>query len=71
MRILELERYAQENGFDSVKFKFTDLKGISHTGQWLDAYMGLFIVEGNDGFITVDQWRTIAGDRIEFEVISE
>ena len=27
MRILELQQYAQDNGFDSLKFKFTNLLG--------------------------------------------
>jgi hypothetical protein len=55
MNLYQCERYAQENGFDSVKF-------VAHfpTGnrecKWLDAYFGFFEIEGmNGGFVTTKQ----------------
>jgi hypothetical protein len=58
MNILELELYAQDKGFDSVRFKFIDKSGREQIGVWLDAYMGMFrIVTASDrGFLTTKQW---------------
>lgn len=72
MRILELQEYAKDNGFDSLKFKFTNLKGETKTGQWIDAYFGLFRIDGmaDNEFMSVGQWRNLVGDSsIEFQVI--
>jgi hypothetical protein len=71
MRILELQEYAKDNGFDSVKFKYTDLLGTERTGKWIDAYFGFFTVEGmpDNELVSVSSWRKIAGDQIEFEII--
>jgi hypothetical protein len=69
MRIDELQSYAEQNGFDSVKFKFTNLKGEDKTCKWLDAYMGIFKIDGNNGFMTVKQWKEFTGDIFEFEII--
>ncbi len=69
MKIDELCEYAKNNGFDSLKFKFTNLKGEEKTGQWLDAYFGMFMFEGDKGFITVSQWKEITDDIFEFEII--
>jgi hypothetical protein len=71
MRILELQEYAKDNGFDSLKFKFTNLLGQEKKGQWKDAYFGFFWIEGMDEntFMTVSQWRQQVGDEmIEFEI---
>lgn len=54
MDIYECEREAQKIGFDSAKFKARFPAGVFDC-RWLDAYMGLFIVdvEGmRDGFVT-------------------
>ncbi len=69
MRIDELCAYAQNNGYDKLKFRFTNLRGEVINCQWLDAYMGLFRVEGDEGFITVGQWKELTGDCFEFEVV--
>ena len=71
MRILELQEYAKDNGFDSLKFKFTNLFGQEKKGHWIDAYFGFFWIEGMDEntFMTVSQWRQQVGDElIEFEL---
>ncbi len=71
MRILELKEYAKDNGFDSLKFKFTNLLGQVKKGHWIDAYYGFFWVEGmeENTMMTVSQWREqLADDAIEFEV---
>jgi hypothetical protein len=36
--------------------------------KWLDAYFGMFIIEGNNGFLTVKQWKETVGDVFEFHV---
>jgi hypothetical protein len=69
MGILELEAYAIDKGFDSVKFKFIDINGTERTGKWLDAYMGLFLIDDIKGFNTVSNWRKVFKDSIEFEPI--
>jgi hypothetical protein len=69
MRILELQKYAEDNGFDSVRFKFIGPTGKIVTCQWLDAYMGLFKVDGQNGFVTVNQFIELFGMTHEFELI--
>lgn len=66
MRILELQKYAQENGFDSLEFKFTNILGKELNGRWIDAYFGLFWIEGMDEntFMTVNQFRQEVGDEL-------
>lgn len=71
MKIDELCAYAQKNGFDSVKFKFTNLLGEEKKCYWLDAYLGFFAIEGNEGFITVNQWKEVTKDIFEFEIIKD
>ena len=68
MRIDELCEYAKDHGFDNLRFKFTNLKGDVKHCMWLDAYLGLFRIDGNDGFITVKQWKELAGDAFDFEI---
>jgi hypothetical protein len=72
MRILELQEYAKEKGFNSLKFKFTNLSGDVVEGKWLDAYYGFFRIYGmeDNQTVTVAQWRKAFGDgAIEFEPI--
>mgnify|MGYP000524126137 CR=1 FL=1 len=54
MNIYQCQKYAKQNGFDSVKFT-TDFPIGTRTCKWLDAYFGMFTIEGiTDGaFITV------------------
>jgi hypothetical protein len=54
MNIYQCQKYAQKNGFDSVKFIAGFPSGPTHC-KWLDAYFGLFEAEKIDGFLTVDQ----------------
>ena len=69
MKIDELQSYAEKNGFDSVKFKFTNLQGEEKRCEWLDAYFGLFKFEGGEGFISISQWKELTGDCFDFEII--
>lgn len=66
MKIDELCAYAEEHGFDSLEFEFTNLLGEVIKCKWLDAYLGIFKIAGNDGFITTQQWKNITGDVFEF-----
>lgn len=69
MKIDELREYAKQHGFDSLKFEFTNLSGEIKKCQWLDAWHGFFIIDGSDGFITVEQWKQVTCDIFEFRVI--
>lgn len=72
MRILELQAYAEDHGFDSVKFKFISPNGQEMRGKWVDAHFGLFRIDGmkDNEFLTVHQFRELFGDnQVEFEVI--
>ena len=73
MRILELQEYAKEHGINSLKFDFINFNGDLKKGRWIDAYYGLFWVEGisENEMITVTQWRMEVGDSIEFNVINQ
>jgi len=71
MKIDELCAYAEDNGWDSLRFKFTNLNNQVINCQWLDAYAGLFRVEGENSFITVRQWKRETGDIFDFEIIKE
>jgi len=54
--IHDLEYYAKDEGFDSLEFT---IHGLDRTlkAKWLDAYMGLFKIEGQDGFHMVNDWH--------------
>lgn len=71
MSILQLQEYAKDNGFDSLKFKFKNLLGQEKKGHWIDAYFGFFWIESMDEntFMSVSKWRKLVGDElIEFEI---
>lgn len=61
------QRYAEKNGFDSIRFKVSFPLGPQE-GRWLDAYMGLIKFDSMDGFVTVDQMDGLAPD-VEIELI--
>ena len=70
MRILELQKLAQEKGYDSLRFRFKTLLGTENTGKWEDAYFGIFKIDGSSGLCSVSGWRKEFGDELfEFEVI--
>lgn len=57
MNILQCQKMAEDIGFDSAEF---DLVGPNKTlkCKWLDAYMGMFTVEGHgDDFLMVSQFQ--------------
>jgi hypothetical protein len=56
---LRFQKYAESNGFDSVKFTAL-LPSGPRNGRWLDAYFGLVMFDGMDGFVTVDQLDEVA-----------
>lgn len=67
MNITELMQYAQEN--DEVDFEFVNLKGEIVKGRTLDAFMGLFKIGDNKGFITEKNWKELTGDIFDFKII--
>jgi hypothetical protein len=55
MNLYQCQKYAEKNGFDSVEFTAVFPSGPKKC-QWLDAYFGLFKVEGlGDGFVTTKE----------------
>lgn len=70
MKIDEMRSYAESNGFDSVEFEFTNLRNEKVRCVWLDAYMGLFRIGGQPGFITVDDWKKMTKDTFELNLIN-
>jgi hypothetical protein len=68
MKILELQEYAKKHGFDSVEFEFTNFLNVVVKGKWLDAYFGLFTLNGAEGFISVKQWQETTGDVFDFRI---
>jgi hypothetical protein len=50
MNIWQCEEYAKEHGFDSVKFTANFPVGQKQC-EWLDAYFGMFKVDGIEGFL--------------------
>jgi len=66
MTIDEICEYAKDNGFDSLEFEFINLKGEKVKCKWLDAYFGMFEIEGSEGFITVKQWKQFATNTFDY-----
>jgi len=52
MNIYQCQKYAEREGFDSVKFT-ADFPAGTRTCTWLDAYFGMFQIDGIDGFVMV------------------
>ena len=56
MNILQCQEAAKKIGFDGATFKLCGPTG-SLNATWLDAYFGLFQIEGQDGFLSVQQFQ--------------
>jgi hypothetical protein len=55
MNLYQCEKYAKDNGFDSVEFIAKFPTG-ERKCKWLDAYFGFFKIDGvGDGFVTTGQ----------------
>lgn len=50
MNLYQCKKYAKDNGFDSVEFIAKFPTG-DRKCKWLDAYFGMFEIEGLDGFV--------------------
>ena len=53
MSIVECEDRAKDEGFDTATFDVVGPNGRVKA-KWLDAYMGMFTVEGQDGFMMMN-----------------
>lgn len=58
MNILQCQEAAQDIGFDSATFDLVGPKGRIKA-KWRDAYMGIFQLDGSDGFVMVRQFQFI------------
>lgn len=54
LTINQCQTLAKNNGFDSMQFYLHGPKG-KLKAKWIDAYMGLFKVDKEEGFITIKQ----------------
>lgn len=50
MNLYQCEKYAESNGFDSLEF-IAHFPAGPKKCKWLDAYFGMFEIEGIDGFV--------------------
>lgn len=64
MSLLEMERYAQNNGFNSLEF-YADFPAGRQKCKWLDAYFGIFTVEAlGEGFVRTQEMREMFPDLV-------
>ena len=68
MTLDECCTYAQEHGFDSVRFSFINLRGEKVLCQWLDAYFEMFKIVGEEGFIRVSFWKQSVTTNFHFTI---
>jgi len=54
MNLYQCENKAKEVGYDSMEFMALFPAGPKKC-KWLDAYMGLFQIDGIEGFVTTKQ----------------
>jgi len=54
LSILQCQQLAKDVSFDSATFDLCGPKGRMPC-KWLDAYMGLFQIDGSEGFVMVSQ----------------
>ena len=54
--ILQCREIAKKHGFDSMTFDLVGPKG-KLKAKWLDAYFGMFKVEGAEGFLMVKDFQ--------------
>ncbi|WP_090739387.1 hypothetical protein [Paenibacillus sp. Mc5Re-14] len=71
MNIYEIQEYAKDHGFDSLKFAMTNRNGATFYGHFLDAYFGMIMIpEIGDGFIVISHLIQEYGfDEFEFTVL--
>ena len=50
MNLYQCQKHAESNGFDSLEF-IAHFPAGAKKCKWLDAYFGMFEVEGMDGFV--------------------
>lgn len=58
LSILQCQDLAKDIGYDSATFYLVGTSGTLKA-KWLDAYLGLFMIDGEDGFLTVKQFQYI------------
>jgi hypothetical protein len=68
MTIHQLQNLAKQIGFDSLEFYMIGPKGTLKA-KWVDAYMGIFSIEGHDDkFVMVRQFEF--NDDINYELVA-
>jgi hypothetical protein len=56
MSVLQCQQAAKDIGFDKATFTLVGPRG-ELKAKWLDAYMGLFEIEGQEGFLMVKEFQ--------------
>ena len=65
MSILQCQKLAEDMGYDSATFDLVGPRGTLKC-QWLDAYFGMFRIEGRgDGFFMVSDFQYVPDLRCE------
>jgi hypothetical protein len=57
MTFAQCERKAKDIGYDSATFDICAPNGKRIGAKWLDAYFGLFMVDGSNGFCRAEQFE--------------
>ncbi len=72
MNTRQIIAYAEENGYNSVKFEITKNGKHIAAGSFLDAYYEFVQIPIlGDGFVTISQLEEQLGYDIEFDVIDD
>lgn len=72
MNTRQIIAYAEDNGYNSVKFEITKNGKHLVTGKFLDAYFEFVQIPFlGEGFVTISQLEEQLGYDIEFDVIDD
>ena len=70
MTLKEVFDFAKEKG-EEVDFEFTNAKWETVKCRTLDSWIGLFTIEGQEGFITYSEWNKLTNDKFYLRIINQ
>jgi len=70
MTLKEVFDFAKEKG-EEVDFEFTNPKCETVKCRTLDSWIGLFTIEGQEGFVTESQWKQATNDKFYLRIINQ
>lgn len=71
MTFSELRDEARKRHFNEVHFIFTNPAGAILHGEWLDPLSFMVHESPHNGFIDVEQWRKLGGEKLDYVIIPE